>query len=308
MVSRRVQALLDQLRAQGIQDEQVLNALAAVPREKFVDEAFEQKAWDNIALPIGQGQTISQPYMVARMTELLELTPQSRVLEIGTGSGYQTAILAHLVQHVCSVERIKGLQWQARRRLKNLDLHNVSTRHGDGWQGWQARAPFDAIIVTAAPPEIPTALARLAFFFCLGSLCFCRLDKTRQRPTRQFASYVFIILRTSCTNSSCSSALKRPKNSSSTLSPIGIAAASIFSPSAVSQTKRRRLSAASCSRLTKPRFSILANISANVALVLTAASISATCSIPGLSAMARITAYCGLVRSGNSCCQRAVCC
>ena len=125
MVSRRVQALLDQLRAQGIQDEQVLNALAAVPREKFVDEAFEQKAWDNIALPIGQGQTISQPYMVARMTELLELTPQSRVLEIGTGSGYQTAILAHLVQHVCSVERIKGLQWQARRRLKNLDLHNV---------------------------------------------------------------------------------------------------------------------------------------------------------------------------------------
>lgn len=142
MVSRRVQALLDQLRAQGIQDEQVLNALAAVPREKFVDEAFEQKAWDNIALPIGQGQTISQPYMVARMTELLELTPQSRVLEIGTGSGYQTAILAHLVQHVCSVERIKGLQWQARRRLKNLDLHNVSTRHGDGWQGWQARAPF----------------------------------------------------------------------------------------------------------------------------------------------------------------------
>lgn len=158
MVSRRVQALLDQLRAQGIQDELVLNALAAVPREKFVDEAFEQKAWDNIALPIGQGQTISQPYMVARMTELLELTPQSRVLEIGTGSGYQTAILAHLVQHVCSVERIKGLQWQARRRLKNLDLHNVSTRHGDGWQGWQARAPFDAIIVTAAPPEIPTAL------------------------------------------------------------------------------------------------------------------------------------------------------
>ncbi len=80
------------------------------------------------------------------------------VLEIGTGSGYQTAILAHLVHHVCSVERIKGLQWQARRRLKQLDLHNVSTRHGDGWQGWQARAPFDAIIVTAAPPEIPTAL------------------------------------------------------------------------------------------------------------------------------------------------------
>lgn len=158
MVSKRVQTLLDQLRAQGIKNEQVLDAVAQVPREKFVDEAFEHKAWENTALPIGSGQTISQPYMVARMTELLELTPQSKVLEIGTGSGYQTAILAHLVGHVCSVERIKGLQWHARRRLKQLDLHNVSTRHGDGWQGWQAKAPFDAIIVTAAPPEIPTAL------------------------------------------------------------------------------------------------------------------------------------------------------
>jgi len=158
MVSQRVQALLTQLRAQGIQDEKVLDAIAQVPREKFVDEAFEHKAWENTALPIGSGQTISQPYMVARMTELLELTADSRVLEIGTGSGYQTAILAHLVHHVCSVERIKGLQWHARRRLKQLDLHNISTRHGDGWQGWHARAPFDAIIVTAAPPEIPSAL------------------------------------------------------------------------------------------------------------------------------------------------------
>ncbi|NDJ56599.1 protein-L-isoaspartate(D-aspartate) O-methyltransferase [Enterobacteriaceae bacterium 4M9] len=158
MVSRRVQTLLDKLKEQGIRDERVLDALAHMPREKFVDEAFEHKAWENVALPIGCGQTISQPYMVARMTELLELNHESRVLEIGTGSGYQTAILAHMVRHVCSVERIKGLQWQARRRLKQLDLHNVSTRHGDGWQGWQARAPFDAIIVTAAPPEIPAAL------------------------------------------------------------------------------------------------------------------------------------------------------
>lgn len=158
MVSRRIQTLLEKLKEQGIHNERVLEAIARVPREKFVDEAFEHKAWENVALPIGSGQTISQPYMVARMTELLELNHESRVLEIGTGSGYQTAILAHLVRHVCSVERIKGLQWQARRRLKQLDLHNVSTRHGDGWQGWQARAPFDAIIVTAAPPEIPTAL------------------------------------------------------------------------------------------------------------------------------------------------------
>ena len=125
MVSQRVQTLLNLLRSQGISDERVLAAIAAVPREKFIDEAFEHKAWENVALPIGQGQTISQPYMVARMTELLALTPGSRVLEIGTGSGYQTAILAHLVHHVCSVERIKSLQWHARRRLKQLDLHNV---------------------------------------------------------------------------------------------------------------------------------------------------------------------------------------
>ncbi|CAI1727557.1 Protein-L-isoaspartate O-methyltransferase [Serratia proteamaculans] len=158
MVNKRMQTLLTQLRQLGIRDERLLQAIEAVPRERFVDEALEHKAYENTALPIGSGQTISQPYMVARMTELLNLTPTSRVLEIGTGSGYQTAILAHLVQHVCSVERIKGLQWQAKRRLKQLDLHNVSTRHGDGWQGWASRGPFDAIIVTAAPPEIPPAL------------------------------------------------------------------------------------------------------------------------------------------------------
>ncbi|PIJ50493.1 protein-L-isoaspartate O-methyltransferase [Erwinia sp. OLTSP20] len=158
MISKRVNTLLGQLRQQGITDERLLHAIETVPREKFVDEAFEHKAWDNMALPIGSGQTISQPYMVARMTSLLELTAHSRVLEIGTGSGYQTAILAHLVDRVFSVERIKGLQWQAKRRLKQLDLHNISTRHGDGWEGWPSRGPFDAIIVTAAPPEIPGAL------------------------------------------------------------------------------------------------------------------------------------------------------
>lgn len=158
MVNRRMRNLLEQLRQQGIEDERLLQAIEAVPRERFVDEALEHKAYENTALPIGSGQTISQPYMVARMTQLLNLVPTSRVLEIGTGSGYQTAILAHLVNHVCSVERIKGLQWQAKRRLKQLDLHNVSTRHGDGWLGWPSRGPFDAIIVTAAPPEIPQEL------------------------------------------------------------------------------------------------------------------------------------------------------
>ena len=155
MVNKPMYNLLEQLRQQGIQDENLLHAMETVPRERFVDEAFQHKAYENTALPIGSGQTISQPYTVARMTELLRLTPASRVLEIGTGSGYQTAILAHLVEHVFSVERIKGLQWQAKRRLKQLDLHNVSTRHGDGWEGWPSRGPFDAIIVTAAPPEIP---------------------------------------------------------------------------------------------------------------------------------------------------------
>lgn len=151
----RLVALLQQ---QGIQNEQVLNAIAAVPRELFVDEAFSHQAYENNALPIGCGQTISQPYIVAIMTELLALSPNSCVLEVGTGSGYQTAVLAHLVHHVYSVERIKALQWQAKRRLKQLDLHNISTKHGDGWQGWHNKGPFDAIIVTAAAETIPAEL------------------------------------------------------------------------------------------------------------------------------------------------------
>ncbi|UVK76755.1 MAG: L-isoaspartate protein carboxylmethyltransferase type II [Sodalis sp. Fse] len=158
MVDRRMQRLLAQLRYQGICDERLLQIIEAVPRERFIDEAFEHKAYDNTALPIGLGQTISQPYIVARMTELLELQSKFRVLEIGTGTGYQTAILANLVKHVYSVERIKKLEWQAKRRLKQLDLHNISIRHGDGWQGWPSHGPFDAIIVTAAPSEIPMAL------------------------------------------------------------------------------------------------------------------------------------------------------
>ncbi|MDC9582642.1 protein-L-isoaspartate(D-aspartate) O-methyltransferase [Xenorhabdus sp. PR6a] len=158
MLNRSMKNLLVQLRQQGINNEHLLAIIARVPRESFVDEALAHKAYENTALPIGHGQTISQPYIVARMTELLNLTPASNVLEIGTGSGYQTAILAHLAKHVFSVERIKGLQWQAKRRLKQLDLHNISTRHGDGWNGWPSKGPFNAIIVTAAPPEIPQAL------------------------------------------------------------------------------------------------------------------------------------------------------
>lgn len=154
----KIQVLISLLRQQGIKDEAVLQAIASVPRERFIDEALSHQAYDNRSLPIGAGQTISQPYIVAKMTELLQLQPHSKVLEIGTGSGYQTAVLAQLVEHVCSVERIKSLQWNTKRRLKQLDIHNVSTRHGDGWLGWPERAPFDGIIVTAAAEELPKDL------------------------------------------------------------------------------------------------------------------------------------------------------
>ena len=160
MRNRAVPPLIGQLIRQGIHDERVLAAMANVPREAFVDEAFAHQAWENMALPIGFGQTISQPYIVARMTEQLLIGKPNSVLEIGTGSGYQTAVLAQLVNHVYSVERIKTLQYQAKRRLQRLDLHNVSTRHGDGWAGWPTKAPFDAIIVTAAAQVVPDALVQ----------------------------------------------------------------------------------------------------------------------------------------------------
>ncbi|MEZ8825620.1 protein-L-isoaspartate(D-aspartate) O-methyltransferase [Vibrio amylolyticus] len=158
MINPHADKLIEFLVASGIQDPQVLQAIRNLPRESFVSPAMVHQAYDNNALPIGQGQTISQPYIVAKMTELLNLDRQSNVLEVGTGSGYQTAVLAQLVDHVNSIERIKALQWDAKRRLKQLDIYNVSTKHGDGWKGWLNKAPFDAIIVTAAAESIPQAL------------------------------------------------------------------------------------------------------------------------------------------------------
>lgn len=158
MVNPHADRLIDFLAASGIQDQTVLDAIYRLPRELFVSQAMVHQAYDNNALPIGQGQTISQPYIVAKMTEMLQLNRTSRVLEIGTGSGYQTAVLAQLVDHVYSIERIKALQWEAKRRLKQLDIYNISTKHGDGWQGWSAKGPFDAIIVTAAAESVPSAL------------------------------------------------------------------------------------------------------------------------------------------------------
>ncbi|GAB3292190.1 protein-L-isoaspartate(D-aspartate) O-methyltransferase [Pseudidiomarina andamanensis] len=150
--------LADKLRAEGITNTAVLDVIRTTPRHLFMPESLAHKAYENTALPIGQGQTISQPLMVASMTQLLMQHDCQKVLEIGTGSGYQTAILAQLVNHVYSVERIAELQYQAKRRLKKLDLHNVSMRHGDGWQGWPSKAPFDGIIVTAAASSMPMAL------------------------------------------------------------------------------------------------------------------------------------------------------
>jgi protein-L-isoaspartate(D-aspartate) O-methyltransferase len=160
LTSRKGESLAQLLHNEGISNTKVLTAIANTPRELFLPDALKHKAYQNTALPIGQGQTISQPYIVARMTELLlESENQAQnVLEIGTGSGYQTAVLAQLFDSVYSVERIKTLQFQAKRRMNQLDLHNVKMKHGDGWLGWNSKGPYDAIIVTAAASSIPEKL------------------------------------------------------------------------------------------------------------------------------------------------------
>ncbi len=153
--SRLVQWLMDE----GIQNQQVLRIMEDTPRHLFIDEGLSHRAYENTALPIGEGQTISQPYIVARMTEiLLETGSVDKVLEIGTGCGYQTAVLAKLCKTVFSVERIRKLHMQARRTLNQIGLHNIQLLFADGFNGWNQNAPFDAIIVTAAPSEIPEKL------------------------------------------------------------------------------------------------------------------------------------------------------
>lgn len=156
---RRGELLAKKLQTEGITNTDVLKAIAHSPRHIFIPEILSHKAYDNTALPIGQGQTISQPYIVAKMSELLlnDYKPNN-ILEIGTGSGYQTSILAQLTKKVFSVERIKSLQFQAKRCLRSMDLHNISLKHGDGWKGWASKGPFDAIIVTAGAESVPQAL------------------------------------------------------------------------------------------------------------------------------------------------------
>lgn len=154
----RVIQLLMELRKQGISDTRVLAAMERVPREQFVAEQFLKHAYDNIALPITQGQTISQPYVVAYMTEALKLTDRMKVLEIGTGSGYQTAVLARLSRRVYTIERYRSLLTTAEKCLHELKISNVVTKLGDGNKGWPEQAPFDRILVTAAADSRPDGL------------------------------------------------------------------------------------------------------------------------------------------------------
>ncbi|HEV8421311.1 MAG TPA: protein-L-isoaspartate(D-aspartate) O-methyltransferase [Actinomycetota bacterium] len=154
----RERMVADQLGARGITDPRVLTVMGRVPRHRFVEEALAGRAYGDYPLPIGEKQTISQPYMVALMTQALELGGGERVLEVGTGSGYQTAILAELAGKVYSVERIRALADRARAILEELGYYNVLIRVGDGTLGWREEAPFDAVLVTAAAPEVPAPL------------------------------------------------------------------------------------------------------------------------------------------------------
>jgi protein-L-isoaspartate(D-aspartate) O-methyltransferase len=147
-----------ELRRQGITDTRVLRAIEKVPREVFVPETFRDQAYENRALPIGQGQTISQPYVVALMSQALDCGDRMKVLEIGTGSGYQAAVLAHLCRRVYTVERYRDLMKIAEQRFAECRISNIVTRIGDGTKGWPEQAPFDRIIVTAAAQDAPEAL------------------------------------------------------------------------------------------------------------------------------------------------------
>ena len=156
--AHKIRLIMD-LRRQGISDNDVLSAVERVPREMFVPEAMRAEAYENIPLPISQGQTISQPFIVAYMTQALCLGERNRILEIGTGSGYQSAVLAQLSRRVCTVERYRTLLRQAEACFEALKLHNITTRLGDGGKGWPELAPFARIIVTAAAPAMPQSLA-----------------------------------------------------------------------------------------------------------------------------------------------------
>lgn len=160
MTSARTRTrLVERLRAEGIKNEELLKIIGLTPRHLFIDEGLSHRAYEDTALPIGMGQTISQPYIVARMTEMLmETGSMNKVLEIGTGCGYQTSILGKVAKTVFTVERIRALHMQARKTLTGIGQHNIQYLFADGFNGWHQYAPFDGIIVTAAPPSIPEKL------------------------------------------------------------------------------------------------------------------------------------------------------
>jgi protein-L-isoaspartate(D-aspartate) O-methyltransferase len=154
----RLRMVEQQIRARGITDARVLEAMRRVPRHRFVPEPLRNLAYEDTPLPIGAGQTISQPYIVAYMTEALAVEPEHRVLEIGTGSGYQAAVLAEIAREVYTIEIVPELASRAERVLRELGYRNVHVRTGDGYLGWPERAPFPRIVLTAAPPEVPQTL------------------------------------------------------------------------------------------------------------------------------------------------------
>ncbi|MBR9980128.1 MAG: protein-L-isoaspartate(D-aspartate) O-methyltransferase [Desulfatitalea sp.] len=154
----RQEMVAKQIEARGITDPSVLAAMRTVPRHLFVSEALMDQAYSDFPLPIGEQQTISQPYIVAEMTHALRLTPNDRVLEIGTGSGYQAAVLAQIAYRVYTIERIYTLYARTRKLFDQLGYHNIVTRYSDGTTGWRDESPFDAIIVTAGAPDIPALL------------------------------------------------------------------------------------------------------------------------------------------------------
>ena len=159
-LEERMDMVERQIRQRGVTDQEVLEAMERVPRHEFVPSEYQSQAYADRPLPIGYGQTISQPYIVALMTEILQLKNTDRVLEIGTGSGYQAAILGEIVAEVYTVEIIEALEVEATARLKRLGYANVHTLHADGYFGWEEHAPYDAIIVTAAPDHIPHPLVQ----------------------------------------------------------------------------------------------------------------------------------------------------
>ena len=158
MTDPRAVQLIMTLRGQGIHDQRVLSVVERTPREIFVEEPFAHQAWDNSALPIACGQTISQPFVVAYITQELKLEPNMRVLELGTGSGYQAAVLAPLCRRVYTIERHRPLLKQAEARFRQLKLDNVVTKHGDGLTGWPEQAPFDRIVLSCAVSQVPPIL------------------------------------------------------------------------------------------------------------------------------------------------------